>query len=178
MLVGADGLWSTPYDASTADYRELPVPPTVRDAVRERCLDAGLSEVTMSLHGPNARIHDALVGVKGAFISRATRQREVAVEFLERHMLSLPGLRGMDRAEPIGAPASQAYLKELLADPVVGPRIAGIVANWPTGARADRAAALGLQPETDFADIIRQYIADCRAAHTGAGTPEALKGLA
>jgi MoaA/NifB/PqqE/SkfB family radical SAM enzyme len=32
-----------------------------------RCLDAGLSEITFSLHGPNARIHDALVGVKGAF---------------------------------------------------------------------------------------------------------------
>jgi MoaA/NifB/PqqE/SkfB family radical SAM enzyme len=32
-----------------------------------RCLDAGLSEITFSVHGPNARIHDALVAVKGAF---------------------------------------------------------------------------------------------------------------
>ncbi len=32
-----------------------------------RCLDAGLDEITFSLHGPNAKIHDALVGVKGAF---------------------------------------------------------------------------------------------------------------
>lgn len=32
-----------------------------------RCVDAGLSEITFSIHGPNARIHDALVGVKGAF---------------------------------------------------------------------------------------------------------------
>lgn len=32
-----------------------------------RCLEAGLQEITFSLHGPNARIHDALVGVKGAF---------------------------------------------------------------------------------------------------------------
>lgn len=32
-----------------------------------RCLDAGLDEITFSVHGPNARIHDALVGVKGAF---------------------------------------------------------------------------------------------------------------
>ena len=52
-------------------------------------------------------------------------------------------------------------------------RIAGIVANWPASARGDRAAALGLLPETNFADIIRQYIADCRAT-----APEALKGLA
>ena len=39
-------------------------------------------------------------------------------------------------------------------------RIAGIVANWPRGASAERAARLGLQPEASFEDIIRQYIAD------------------
>ena len=33
----------------------------------DKCIEAGLSEITFSLHGPNARIHDALVGVKGAF---------------------------------------------------------------------------------------------------------------
>ena len=53
-------------------------------------------------------------------------------------------------------------------------RIAGIVANWPSGARADRAAALGLLPEAGFADIIRQYIADCRAS----GAMDALRGMA
>ena len=39
-------------------------------------------------------------------------------------------------------------------------RIAAIVANWPQGASAKRAAGLGLLPETSFEDIIRQYIAD------------------
>lgn len=33
----------------------------------KKSLDAGLSEITFSLHGPNAKIHDALVGVPGAF---------------------------------------------------------------------------------------------------------------
>jgi MoaA/NifB/PqqE/SkfB family radical SAM enzyme len=32
-----------------------------------RALDAGLSEITFSIHGPNAKIHDALVGTRGAF---------------------------------------------------------------------------------------------------------------
>ncbi|MBK7193862.1 MAG: radical SAM protein [Myxococcales bacterium] len=32
-----------------------------------RALDAGLTEITFSIHGPNAKIHDALVGVAGAF---------------------------------------------------------------------------------------------------------------
>ncbi len=33
----------------------------------DRCIEAGLDEITFSLHGPNARVHDALVGVKGAW---------------------------------------------------------------------------------------------------------------
>ena len=51
-------------------------------------------------------------------------------------------------------------------------RIAGIVANWPKGASAARAAKLGLKPEPNFEAIIEQYIADCRATN-----PAALKGL-
>ena len=50
-------------------------------------------------------------------------------------------------------------------------RIAGIVANWPKGATGARAAGLGLLPEKNFADIIRQYIADSRS------TPAALQGM-
>lgn len=32
-----------------------------------RAIDEGLSEITFSIHGPNAKVHDALVGTKGAF---------------------------------------------------------------------------------------------------------------
>jgi nucleoside-diphosphate-sugar epimerase len=53
-------------------------------------------------------------------------------------------------------------------------RIAGIVANWPSGASAARAQKLGLTPHTNFAEIIRQYIADCTAAPNADQT---LKGM-
>ncbi len=53
-------------------------------------------------------------------------------------------------------------------------RVAGIVANWPGGASAARAARLGLHPHTDFAEIVRQYIDDCAAAPDADRT---LKGL-
>lgn len=33
----------------------------------ERCVDAGLGEITFSIHGADAKVHDALVGVKGAY---------------------------------------------------------------------------------------------------------------
>jgi maltose/maltodextrin transport system substrate-binding protein len=73
------------------------------------------------------------VGVKGLFINRATRRREVAVEFIEQHVLSRSGLRSIDQAEPIGAPASRAYFNELRADAVIGPRIEAIMASAQDG---------------------------------------------
>ena len=53
-------------------------------------------------------------------------------------------------------------------------RIAGIVANWPTGASAARAARLGLKAPASFAEIVRQYIDDCGASPNA---DQALKGL-
>jgi len=53
-------------------------------------------------------------------------------------------------------------------------RIAAIVANWPRGAKADRAARLGLTAPASYDEIVREYIDDC------AGSPNAgaaLKGL-
>ena len=53
-------------------------------------------------------------------------------------------------------------------------RIAGIVANWPSGASAARALRLGLKPHAGFAEIIRQYIDDCASAPNADQT---LKGM-
>ena len=89
----------------------------------------------------------------------------------------------------LNLPALNVTVREMLAalEAVAGPavrsrvrferdeRIAGIVANWPKGATAQRAGSLGLTPEASFADIIRQYIADCRAQPDAEVT---LKGLA
>ena len=88
----------------------------------------------------------------------------------------------------LNLPALNVTVREMLAalEAVAGPkvrslvrferdeRIAGIVANWPQGASGERAARLGLAPEPSFADIVRHYIADCRAQPDAAIT---LKGL-
>ena len=89
-----------------------------------------------------------------------------------RTAMNLPGLnvtvaQMLAALEEVAGPAVRARVRFERDE-----RIAGIVANWPAGARADRAAALGLLPEANFTDIIRQYIAD--SAHT----PGALNGLA
>ena len=92
--------------------------------------------------------------------------------FLGRTAMNLPALnvtvqQMLDALEEVAGPAVRARVRFERDE-----RIAGIVANWSRGATAGRAARLGLQPERSFADIIRQYIADC------AGHPTALKGLA
>ena len=69
------------------------------------------------------------VGLKGILINRATRQRELAVDFIEQHLLTLPGLRAIDQAESIGAPASRSYFAERSGDP----RIRGIMDSAKDG---------------------------------------------
>jgi len=88
-----------------------------------------------------------------------------------RLALNLPALNVrvgemLDALAAVAGPAVRARVR-FEPDPV----IQRIVGGWAAGATADRARALGLQPEARFEDIIRAYIQD-QAAH-----PTALKGL-
>ncbi len=94
--------------------------------------------------------------------------------FLGRSALNLPALnvsvqQMLDALEAVAGPKVRARVRFERDE-----RIAGIVANWPGGATAQRASRLGLKADQSFEDIVRQYIADCRAAGL-AGS--ALKGL-
>ena len=73
------------------------------------------------------------VGIKGVLVNRATKQRELATEFVENYLLAPDGLRAIDRAEPIGAPASRAYYQELAGNPLKGDKVAGIMASARDG---------------------------------------------
>lgn len=91
-----------------------------------------------------------------------------------RAALNLPALNVrvsdmLDALEEVAGPKVRALVRFERDE-----RIAGIVANWPAGATAERAARLGLHPHDNFADIVRQYIADCAALPNAA---ETLKGM-
>ena len=94
--------------------------------------------------------------------------------FCGRTALNLPALNVrvsemLDALEQVAGSAVRARVRFERDE-----RIAGIVANWPGGATAARAARLGLLPHENFADIIRQYIDDCRALPNA---NETLKGV-
>ncbi|RZL63993.1 MAG: NAD-dependent epimerase/dehydratase family protein [Variovorax sp.] len=94
--------------------------------------------------------------------------------FVGRTALNLPGLNVrvadmLDALEEVAGPKVRALVRFERDE-----RVAGIVANWPSGSTAVRAAGLGLHPHDNFADIIRLYIDDCKA-HPNAD--QTLKGL-
>jgi len=94
--------------------------------------------------------------------------------FCGRTALNLPALNVrvsdmLDALEKVAGPAVRARVRFERDE-----RIAGIVANWPSGASAARAARLGLQPHDNFADIVQQYIDDCAALPNA---NETLKGM-
>ncbi len=94
--------------------------------------------------------------------------------FQGRTALNLPGLNVTVRQMLDALEAVAGAKVRALVQPQRDERIAAIVANWPRGASAARAARLGLLPESNFEDIIRQYIADqVEQGHTAT----ALKGM-
>ena len=94
--------------------------------------------------------------------------------FVGRLAMNLPALnvRVCDMLDALSAVAGPAVRARVHFER--DERIAAIVANWPAGASAERARRLGLQPHAAFAQIIREYMADCEAAGTA---DVALKGL-
>lgn len=107
-------------------------------------------EVSHPVSSP-ARTVDALIAVFEA-------SREA---YGGRTALNLPALNVrvsemLDALEQVAGPAVRARVRFERDE-----RIAGIVAGWPKAASGRRAAGLGLKADDSFADIVRQYIADC-----------------
>ena len=71
----------------------------------------------------------SFVGVLGAMISSASPQRELAHEFIEDYLLSLPSLRAIDADVPLGVPANKALYAERSADPLIAGSMAAVRAG-------------------------------------------------
>jgi len=71
----------------------------------------------------------SFVGVLGAMISSASRQRELAHEFIEDYLLSVPSLRAIDADVPLGVPANKALFAERSVDPLIAGSMAAVRAG-------------------------------------------------
>ncbi|WP_062261464.1 maltose/maltodextrin ABC transporter substrate-binding protein MalE [Endozoicomonas arenosclerae] len=71
----------------------------------------------------------AFVGVWGATISNASPNKALAKEFLESYLLTVDGLKTMNKDTALGAVANKAFMEELKSDP----RIAATYENALNG---------------------------------------------
>jgi maltose/maltodextrin transport system substrate-binding protein len=57
------------------------------------------------------------VGVLGCMITAPSRQKDIAREFIENHLLKVESLKTISADVPLGTPANKAYYAELAGDP-------------------------------------------------------------
>ena len=87
--------------------------PWAWDNLKKSKINFGVAKIP-SVGGKKA---SPFVGVLGAMISKASPNRDVAVEFIENHMLTVAGLKTINDDVPLGTPASKALFTELKSDP-------------------------------------------------------------
>lgn len=96
------------------------------DNLKKAGIDFGVAKIPQV----NGRKAAPFVGVKGAMISKASPNRDLAVEFIENHMLTPKGLKTLNEAESIAVPASKTAFEEFKANP----NIAATMASAQDGA--------------------------------------------
>ena len=83
------------------------------DNLKKANIDFGVAKIP-TVGGKKAA---PFVGVLGAMISKASPNRDVAVEFIENHLLTVEGLKTINNDVPLGTPASKALFAELKSNP-------------------------------------------------------------
>ncbi len=66
------------------------------------------------------------VGVLGCMLSQASKNKELATELLENHVLTPAGLKAINDDKAIGVPANKAFFKTLSANPRIKASMAGV----------------------------------------------------
>ena len=101
--------------------------PWAWDNVRKKRIDFGVAAVPAVGNRP-AR---PFVGVLGCMVTAPSRLKDIAREFLEEHVLRVPGLKTISADVPLGTPANKAYYAELAGDPHIAATMANARAGEP-----------------------------------------------
>jgi maltose/maltodextrin transport system substrate-binding protein len=87
--------------------------PWAWDNVKKRNIDFAVAPVP-SIGGHPSK---PFVGVLGCMITAPSRQKDIAREFIENHLLKVESLKTISADVPLGTPANKAYYAELSSDP-------------------------------------------------------------
>ncbi|MDK2123946.1 maltose/maltodextrin ABC transporter substrate-binding protein MalE [Parachitinimonas caeni] len=97
------------------------------DNLKEKKINFGVAPIP-TVDGKKAA---PFVGVLGCMINRASPNKELAVDFLENHVLALNGLKTINADVPLGTPANKTFFKELQNDPNIKATMASAQAGAP-----------------------------------------------
>ena len=71
------------------------------------------------------------VGVLGAMVSGASKNKEAANDLIENYLLSIDGLKAINAHVALGVPANKAYYDELKSDPLISGSMAAARSGTP-----------------------------------------------
>ncbi len=135
--------------------------PWAWDNARRAGIDFGVAPVPGLKPGQYSK---PFVGVLGCMIAAPSRQKDIAREFLEQHLLRPEALKVLDADVPLGVPANKAFYAELSVNPLIKasmenarlgepiPNIPEVGRFWTAMDAALEAISNGLQSPKDALD--------------------------
>jgi maltose/maltodextrin transport system substrate-binding protein len=135
--------------------------PWAWDNAKKAKIDFGVAAVPAVVPGKPSK---SFVGVLGCMIAEPSKQKDLAKEFLEQHLMRPEALKVLDADVPIGVPANKAFYAELSVNPLIRasmtnarngepiPNIPEVGRFWTAMDAALEAITNGLQSPKDALD--------------------------
>ncbi len=135
--------------------------PWAWDNARRAKIDFGVAPIPAAVPGQPSK---PFVGVLGCMVSAPSKQKDIAVEFIENHLMRPEALKILDADVPIGVPANKAFYAELAVNPLIKasmdnaragepiPNIPEVGRFWTAMDAALEAITNGLQTPKDALD--------------------------
>jgi maltose/maltodextrin transport system substrate-binding protein len=135
--------------------------PWAWDNARKARIDFGVAAIPSVVPGQPSK---SFVGVLGCMISAPSKQKDIAKEFIENHLMRPEALKLLDADVPIGVPANKAFYAELSVNPLIAasmtnarngapiPNIPEVGRFWTAMDAALEAVTNGLQSPKDALD--------------------------
>ena len=132
--------------------------PWAWDNAKKAKIDFGVAPIPAAVAGHPSK---PFVGVLGCMISAPSKNKDIAREFIEQHLLKVESLKRVSADVPLGTPANKAYFAELSADANIAATMANARAGeplpnipetgrfWPAMDAALEAISQGRQSPTD-----------------------------